>query len=624
MKTGKQKRTKGWNFFIATGILLVFLFGYEWYSVIAHNNQKKEIKESNKTEKVFAKMNPNAAQNDKWDTMLQISDSPENEYITLTGETCSFSIENQNKYGISNWNLKINITQELYLNGFWCGDFEVHQFRNGSEIIELVKNTQTNPAKLSVEHNTFSNSVMIHLLPGDYLLYCPSETENENIVKANSEVKIGFIFYYEDALDLSDYEVSYFPDLKLRDSIYFTILVILFVMWIFGMIFIHAISLVDKRLSSEVNNSIKNISIMAELYLEVHMINLESETGYLVKGDQSNLMFNFVGCKAHESFSKYISEDCDENFKTALSNFLDISNIKNKLEKEISISVEYKSVKKGWCLIRIFKLENENRISQLIFTVQDINAEKSRIEQEKENRMQSDFTRLVRNSFLSSMVFSSEAILGDILRASSQITELIPSEEGKNLSLSIENSVEHYRLLQKTVFDMFELEAEKFQLKNENYNLYHLLDKLLIILKPFYVNKKYEFQQSIDAGIPETLEGDSTRIMQILFIILFSSLFVTTEGFVKLSVFAKRDGDTEELLFSIRDSASGFTEDQMKEVYSFLAGSRINSFDNPSLVYLKIIDGILKHMDSKLEIVSVYGSGSEFYFSIKQKIIEKA
>jgi len=621
MNTPKQYREKYLSIFFGSALLLLFLFAYGWYSTVSQNHEKKTVLSTKPDKKIEIQINTDTQRNDNWETEIKLSEDPER-VMPFIGETCACTIVNGKSHYIKNWTLKLNIQQDCYLNGFWCGDFEVHQFRDGKENVQRVKNSPTDTTYLNLEHNEYSTNMMIHLIPGDYLVYYPSEEVQEDILKPGTTLGIGFIFYFQNALNLRDFEFNYFDSVRLFQSVFFKVFIVLSVIWLIGLFFFHAFLLIDKKILDEKEHSIRNISIMAELYQEVHMLNLETNTGYLVKGNPENLLFNFLGYRVQDYFGKYIEEDCKEEYKVELSKFLDLSVAKELLKNSQSLSFEYESLKKGWCLLRFFKMEKNNKIYQLIFTVQDINEEKRIYEEEQEKIKQHDFQQFFHNTFMKTFNGSTLQLLNGINAMSENLLKIALNDEQKMLASAVNNSLEHYRLLQDCVYDMYALEADNFTVHNEEYNLKETIERVSAILAPFHMNKPFQYIVNVDANIPDVLEGDRKRLMQILLLLLFSSFFITQQGTVKLSIFAKREGDTEELLFSIKDSAEGFDEEQMKEVYSFLAGSRINSFENPSLVYLKIIDGILKNMDSELKMVSVFGSGTEFYFAVKQKVIK--
>jgi len=596
--------------------------GYGCYNTIVFNNTEYSFTPETEDKSLNLTINSGTNQNDRWLTTLMVSDNPQNEQV-FTGETSSCIITNNKKYDLSDWTLNIPIKQECYLNGFWCGNFEVHQFRNNQEIVEFVTNGQEDFSNLKLECNKYTSNLMVHLIPGDYLVYYPSKEAKEDVIKSNSSVGIGFIFYYQTSVDFSDYELVYRNSLKMVQTGHFYAVFLIIVLWLIGLLILHIVLLTKKKFNSDMDNSIRSISFMADLYREVHMVNQASDTGYLIKGDQKSLMFDFLGTKVTACFKKYIEEDCKETYKKELESFLNLNTVSDIIQKVSSIGFEYESISNGWCSLRFFKIEKAGKISQLVFTVQDINEEKIKSQHEQEKIKQNEYIQLVRNSFLSTISYSTEAILMDVLNTNQQIFEVLRTDEEKMLPARITGSIEHLRILQQCVSDMYDIETNSLKIAAEKYNPNEVIDKLLSILRPHYEGKEFEFQKNIATDIPDCLEGDEKRLMEILTLILYSALYITQKGFVKISIFAKKNDDIEEMLFSIRDSGMGFTEDQMKEVYSFLRDKKINSFDNPSLVYLKIIDGILKQMGSELKIVSEYGSGTEFYFSLKQKILEK-
>lgn len=609
------------TFLIISGFILLLLLGYGWYITLEHNNGINRVTIYTPDKQVSVNIKANSADSDKWVTGLQMSEDPQ-DLESYIGETCNCNIENSKKYALRDWTLTLRIVQDCYLNGFWCGDFEVHQFRDKKEIVEIVKNGQTDVSKSVLEYHKYSNNPMIHLQPGDYLVYLPSETVQETEIKPHSSIGIGFIFYYKDYLDFSSYELLYRNDFKFTDSFHFYIIIALLILWLLTMVFYCSFVLAKRKYVKEINNSIRNLSFMADLYNEVHMINLASDSGYLIKGDSQTSMFNFVGFKVSACFKKYIEEDCVPDYKKDLSSFLDIKTTTEIMKNATSIVFEYESISKGWCSLRFFKIEKQGHITNLVFTVQDINQDKIDEKTERAQIRQREYSELVRNQFLKSISFAINGMLAGILQLNQMINESLTSPQAKESSSRINYLIEHLKILQLCVSDMHEIEAHTLKVKNQQYDLNALLDKLINIHKPYLENKPFEFQKDIASDIPPVLLGDEARILEILALILYSAINITNKGYVKFSVFAKRIGDNEELLFSIRDTGCGFTEDELLEIRSFIKDEKITSFDNPALVYLKIIDGILRKMGSELKIVSEFGSGSEFYFSLQQKIVE--
>lgn len=619
MKTDLISQKKFLNILLFSAFILLFILGYEWYNTIALNQNVNRVTAEKKNSKISVQFDLDKPYVDNWESVLQVSENPL-DTEKITGETHSCHVINNSNYEINNWTIRFNMSQECYLNNFWCGLVEVHQFRDSKEIIERFDNNEIDFSKLKVDYNPYSKIPMIHLLPGDYFVYYPSVKEYEDVVKNNGSVNFGFIIYYQNKLDLTGYELTYHRNVKITDSLFFVFFCILSGIWIFCFILFLAICFVNRKYKVEVESSIYSISIMSDMYSEVHMLNLQTDTAYLIKGDKNNLVLNFFGCRISECISRYLEDDCAEKYREDLKNFFDKDSIKGKLEELSSFLLEFQDKKNNWYAVKIFKTNRNKKSDHVILAVQNINKEKERSLYEKNKLEQREYTRMFKGSFMNTVSYSVSGILDSIKKANQQLKDSVPSDKDKEIAGNIADSICHLELLQQCIFDMIALEADKFVLMNQEYNLNAIIERLFEILRPYYLGKDFEIQKVIDQNIPEKLEGDKERIMQMLMLLLISAFFVTEKGYVKLSVFAKHLDEYEELLFSVKNSATEFSNEQFQEVHSFLEDEKINSFDNPSLVYLKIIDGILRQMNSRLRVSSYTGEGTEFYFAIRQKI----
>lgn len=233
-----------------------------------------------------------------------------------------------------------------------------------------------------------------------------------------------------------------------------------------------------------------------------------------------------------------------------------------------------------------------------------------------------EYKQNVSGSFLETVSFALNNISARISEDGRKIMNGEANEETKMLSDHIIMNTRHMNLIQNTMIDLYQIECKRMILNMHPYNIFEMVDELYHILEPYAENKPYDFTFDVDKSICPMLVGDSDRIEQILVIILFSSLLMTQSGYVKFSLFGKQHENEEELIFSIRDTAMGFSEAQLNEIHEFINGSSIETFDNASLVYLKIINGILNYMDSELNIVSVVNEGTDFYFTLRQGIAE--
>lgn len=614
-KLAKIMQTILWG----SGLFLLLFLTLIWYKVIEYDSNSSVISKNDNPSNIELQVTGGHKSADFWETDIQLSDNPY-ERAHYTGETFSVQIANNHRYDIKDWQLKFNVNKECFLNGFWCGSVEVHQFRDGKELVNVLNTSGDDISNLEIDQNRFSDKLMLRLLPGDYLVYFPSEKEHEDVVNSKSSVGIGFNLYYQNSLDFTDWTLTYMNDLKMTNVRIFRAFLVLLVLWLAALIQFICISSVKRKLKIEMNKKINDISILADLYLEAYMINISEDMGYLVKGTEGSLILDLVGENVQERLNANISVRCADSYREQLVEFCNLDTISQRMKEVSSVAFEYFDAKLGWCILHMFKVDGEDH-NQVVLTLQDINEERDKLRQIEDRINTAEYKQSVGGSFMETVSYALDDITKIICGCGAGIMNQSTQDEVKVLADQIVRNTKHMNMVQNTMMDLYRIECKRFALNIETYNIYDMLEELCHIVTPFSEGKAYEFKIDIDDKMPASMRGDSKRIEQILVILLFSSLLMTREGFVKLSVYGKQHENEEEIIFSIRDTAGGFTKEQMQELFDFINGASIETFDNASLIYLRILNGILKYMGSELKVVSVFGEGSDFYFTLKQEIV---
>ncbi len=118
---------------------------------------------------------------------------------------------------VEDWYIRINITDNCYLNNGWCGLFEIHQFDNsGTELVQTLDLRNFNTDDIDLNYHMGGQDLLIPLHAGDYYVYYPDKTEatGEVPIKGSedmsSEAVIGIIMYSSTGdVDFNNYELSY-------------------------------------------------------------------------------------------------------------------------------------------------------------------------------------------------------------------------------------------------------------------------------------------------------------------------------------------------------------------------------------------------------------------------------
>ena len=230
-----------------------------------------------------------------------------------------------------------------------------------------------------------------------------------------------------------------------------------------------------------------------------------------------------------------------------------------------------------------------------------------------------------KTSFLSNMSHELRtpinAVLGMdemILRESSEKNILEYAENIRNAGNSLLSII-------NDILDFSKIEAGKLDIIPSNYYFSSLLNSIVIMLETKAVDKNLFFELDIDENIPDLLFGDEMRIKQILLNLLNNAVKYTEKGGIFLiASFKKISSDMVEISFHIKDSGIGIKKEDLDRL--FAPFERIDPERNKNIegtgLGISITTKLLGLMDSKLNVDSEYCKGSDFSFSLKQKVID--
>ena len=177
-----------------------------------------------------------------------------------------------------------------------------------------------------------------------------------------------------------------------------------------------------------------------------------------------------------------------------------------------------------------------------------------------------------------------------------------------------------------SILDFSKIENGQMKIVSARYDTATVINDLLSIASERASKKGLQLNIDIDPNLPRTLFGDDIRIKQVITNLLTNAIKYTPEGSVTFSTKIISIGtDSLEMLISVKDTGIGIrSEDIGKLSVSF---TRLDEEKNRNIegtgLGISIVQKLLAMMDSKLEIESEYGKGSNFFFKISQKIIDK-
>ncbi len=242
------------------------------------------------------------------------------------------------------------------------------------------------------------------------------------------------------------------------------------------------------------------------------------------------------------------------------------------------------------------------------------------VKQEKEKADQANATKSV---FLSNMSHEIRTPMNAIVGMTDVLLRTNIDMEQKEYLENIKTSGHALVAIINDILDISKIEAGKMELVENVYDIKKELDNIHMIINNRIGEKPIELKFDIDNDLPQYLYGDAIRLRQVVINLLNNAVKFTNAGYVRLYVNAELcDEDTVKLEFSVKDTGIGIKEADVEKL--FWAFEQLDMKKNAGTegtgLGLAISSQLVEMMGGKLSVKSEYGVGSEFYFTIYQKI----
>ncbi|MFV5695221.1 ATP-binding protein [Flavobacterium sp. LB3P122] len=277
-----------------------------------------------------------------------------------------------------------------------------------------------------------------------------------------------------------------------------------------------------------------------------------------------------------------------------------------------------------WLLLNGFPVfDHDGEIIEVITSFIEITELKMLEIELTKAKNQAEAANKAKSSFLTNMSHEIRTPLNGIIG----FTELLMKSNLDKNQLEYMNTVnESATILAEIVnniLDFSKIESGKLELNIEELNVFELARQVIDLFKYQASLKNIDIVLNIDENVPNYVFGDSIRLKQILVNLIGNALKFTKLGQILLDINTKSNsGDSKaNLQFSVKDTGIGIKiQNQEKIFQSFVQeDSSITRLFGGTGLGLAISNQLLSLMNSKLELISNYGHGSNFFFTIELK-----
>ena len=279
-------------------------------------------------------------------------------------------------------------------------------------------------------------------------------------------------------------------------------------------------------------------------------------------------------------------------------------------------------------MMMLFTMETPD-YQKLVITIEELSAtkkvaEKAKEEAERAREIAQEANR-AKSDFLANMSHEIRTPINAVLGMDEMILRETRDPQILEYASDIKQAGGMLLSLINDILDFSKIESGKMDIIPADYNLRTLLNDTVDMIRPRAEEKNLQLVLKIAPDTPVHLNGDAVRIRQIMTNILTNAVKYTPKGKVMLTVSGKNlSPGLVQLYVSVKDTGIGIKEEdigRMFDSFQRVEESRNRNIEGTGLG-LSITMRLLNLMGSRLEVESIYGVGSDFYFYLEQKQLD--